>query len=170
MHYVTYVQVYGYTPSVVYVGYTPGYYGTVVSASTSTVVYGTGWYSAPVVFARNDGNLTRMEVLLGIGEMQGVLKVLVNGVEIPAGIAGTNNVGTLTIGPSGSAFGTKDRSGQIGLIGGETLAGTLAITNQNGQNGVGFIFSPDFVAITNGTKIFYIDDSGSAQITVIESQ
>ena len=53
-----------------------------------------GWYSAPVVFARNDGNLTRMEVLLGIGEMAGVLKVLVNGVEIPAGIAGTNMTGT----------------------------------------------------------------------------
>ena len=32
-----------------------------------------------VVFARNDGNLTRMEVLLGIGQMQGVLTVLVNG-------------------------------------------------------------------------------------------
>jgi hypothetical protein len=58
------------------------------------LVYGTAWYTAPVVFARNDGNLTRMEVLLGIGEMQGVLKVLVNGVEIPAGISGANMTGT----------------------------------------------------------------------------
>lgn len=58
------------------------------------LVYGTAWYAAPVVFARNDGNLTRMEVLLGIGEMQGVLKVLVNGVEIPTGISGTNMTGT----------------------------------------------------------------------------
>lgn len=58
------------------------------------LVYGTAWYTAPVVFARNDGNLTRMEVLLGIGEMAGVLKVLVNGVEIPAGISGTNMTGT----------------------------------------------------------------------------
>ena len=58
------------------------------------LVYGTAWYTAPVVFARNDGNLTRMEVLLGIGEIQGVLKVLVNGVEIPAGVAGTNMTGT----------------------------------------------------------------------------
>ncbi len=31
------------------------------------MVYGTAWYAPPVVFARNDGNLTRMEVLLGIG-------------------------------------------------------------------------------------------------------
>jgi hypothetical protein len=58
------------------------------------MVYGTAWYQPPVVFARNDGNLTRMEVLLGVGEMQGVLKVLVNDVEIPLGVAGTNMTGT----------------------------------------------------------------------------
>ncbi|HTZ46556.1 MAG TPA: hypothetical protein VMH20_03145 [Verrucomicrobiae bacterium] len=45
---VTYAQVYGYTPSVVYVGYTPGYYGTVVS-SEDVVVYGTGYVYAPYV-------------------------------------------------------------------------------------------------------------------------
>jgi len=49
LHYVTYVKVYRSTPDVVYVGYTPGYYGTVVSSSTSTVVYGTGWYYPPYV-------------------------------------------------------------------------------------------------------------------------
>ena len=48
VHYVTYVQVYGSTPSVVYVGYTPGYYGTVVS-SDNVVVYGTGYYYPPYV-------------------------------------------------------------------------------------------------------------------------
>ena len=58
------------------------------------MVYGTVWYTPPVVFARNDGNLTRMEVLLGVGEMQGVLTVLVNDVEIPLGVAGTNMTGT----------------------------------------------------------------------------
>jgi len=46
---VTYVKVYGATPEAVYVGYTPGYYGTVVSASTMTVVYGTGWYYPPYI-------------------------------------------------------------------------------------------------------------------------
>ena len=49
LYYVTYVKVYSSTPDVVYVGYTPGYYGTVVSASTSTVVYGTGWYYPPYI-------------------------------------------------------------------------------------------------------------------------
>ena len=49
LHYITYVKVYRSTPDVVYVGYTPGYYGTVVSSATSTVVYGTGWYYPPYV-------------------------------------------------------------------------------------------------------------------------
>ena len=47
LYYVTYVKVYSSTPQVIYVGYTPGYYGTVVSADTMTVVYGTGWYYPP---------------------------------------------------------------------------------------------------------------------------
>ena len=59
LHYVTYVRIYEATPQYVYVGYTPGYMGTVVSAS-GTVVYGTGyayspwigsvWYPAPVTY------------------------------------------------------------------------------------------------------------------------
>jgi hypothetical protein len=49
VYYVTYVKVYGSNPDVVYVGYTPGYYGTVVSANTTTVVYGTGWYYQPYI-------------------------------------------------------------------------------------------------------------------------
>jgi len=50
LHYVTYVKIYDSTPEVVYVGYTPGYYGTVVSSS-NVVVYGTGWYYPPYVGA-----------------------------------------------------------------------------------------------------------------------
>ncbi len=42
---VKYVYVYSATPTVVYVGYTPGYYGTYVYGPT--VVYGTGWYYNP---------------------------------------------------------------------------------------------------------------------------
>jgi hypothetical protein len=58
------------------------------------VVYGIGWLKAPVIFARNDGNLTHMEVLLGLGTLQAapqaptVLKAVVNDVEIPQGVAG----------------------------------------------------------------------------------
>ncbi len=58
------------------------------------MVYGTAWYYPPVVFARNDGNLTRLEVLLGVGVIQGVLTVLVNGYQIPLGVSGQNMTGT----------------------------------------------------------------------------
>ena len=51
LYYVTYVRVFSSTPDVVHVGYTPGYYGTVVSAATRTVVYGTGWYYPPYISA-----------------------------------------------------------------------------------------------------------------------
>jgi len=59
LYYVTYVRVYGSTPDVVYVGYTPGYLGSVVS-SDGVVVYGTGydyqpwvgstWYAPPETY------------------------------------------------------------------------------------------------------------------------
>ncbi len=59
LHFVTYVKVYSSTPELVYVGYTPGYYGTVV-APGEVVVYGTGylypawigsaWYPAPLTY------------------------------------------------------------------------------------------------------------------------
>jgi hypothetical protein len=58
LYYVTYVYVYRATPSVVYVGYTPGYYSVYVS--DGVVVYGTGysytswdgtvWYGTPVTY------------------------------------------------------------------------------------------------------------------------
>ncbi|GAB3335808.1 hypothetical protein [Marilutibacter aestuarii] len=58
LHYVTYVRVYGGNGDEVYVGYTPGYYGTVVS--DGVVVYGTGydcdpwlgtyWYGCPATY------------------------------------------------------------------------------------------------------------------------
>ena len=48
LYYVTFVHVYGFTPEVVYVGYTPGYLGTVVEPD-GTVVYGTGYHYDPWV-------------------------------------------------------------------------------------------------------------------------
>ena len=58
LYYLTYVQVFGSTPSVVYVGYTPGYTGAIIT--NGVVVYGTGyayspwigtvWYGPPVTY------------------------------------------------------------------------------------------------------------------------
>lgn len=58
------------------------------------IVYGTAWYRPPVVFARNDGNLTHTEVLPGMGEISSVLKVLVNGIELPEGRNAPNATAT----------------------------------------------------------------------------
>ena len=58
------------------------------------LIYGTGWYYPSIVFARNDGNLTHFEVLLGAGPMTNVKTVLVNDVEIPIGRGGINMTGT----------------------------------------------------------------------------
>lgn len=58
LHYVTYVKVYNATPEYVYTGYTPGYFGTVVT--DDVVVYGTGydytpwigsyWFGPPITY------------------------------------------------------------------------------------------------------------------------
>ncbi|NNF21972.1 MAG: carbohydrate-binding family V/XII, partial [Saprospiraceae bacterium] len=45
LHNVTYVYIYESTPEVVYVGYTPGYYGSYVSHGV--IIYGTGYYYQP---------------------------------------------------------------------------------------------------------------------------
>jgi len=58
------------------------------------LVYGTQWTIPDVVFQRNDGNLTRMEILLGMGEIEGILSVLINDVEIPQGVFGVNMTST----------------------------------------------------------------------------
>jgi hypothetical protein len=58
------------------------------------LIYGSGWYYPGIVFARNDGNLTHFEVLLGSGQITNVITVLVNDIEIPAGRSGTNMTGT----------------------------------------------------------------------------
>lgn len=83
------------------------------------MVYGTAWYQPLIVFARNDGNLTRMEVLLGIGQMQGVVTVLVNDIQIPLGISGQNMSATgwynvVTLGTRDGVFDMNftDSSGQ----------------------------------------------------------
>jgi len=73
------------------------------------LIYGTGWYQPPIVLARNDGNLTHFEVLLGAGQITGVVTVIVNNTEIPAGVSGTNMTGTgwydvISLGTRAGAF------------------------------------------------------------------
>ncbi len=58
------------------------------------IVYGIGWLKAPVIFSRNDGNLTHMEVLLGMGTIQTIFKVVVNDIEIPLAVQSTDTTTT----------------------------------------------------------------------------
>jgi hypothetical protein len=74
------------------------------------LVYGTQWHLPDVVFLRNDGNLTRMEVLLSMGEIEGMLTVLVNDIEIPQGVSGQNmtSSGWYNIITTGTRDGAQD--------------------------------------------------------------
>ena len=58
------------------------------------LVYGTGWVSAPVIFARNDGNLTHCEVLIAQGPIDQILRVVAGGIALPAGEAGKDMTST----------------------------------------------------------------------------
>jgi len=73
------------------------------------LIYGTAWIAPEIVFSRNDGNLTRMEVLIGMGPITGIYTVLVNNIQIPLGINGVNMTGTgwynvISLGERNGAF------------------------------------------------------------------
>ncbi len=75
------------------------------------LVYGTGWLAAPVIFSRNDGNLTHMEVLVGMGVVEAFLKVVVNDVEIPQAVQGQD----MTVTGWYNIVTTGERSGNFNL-------------------------------------------------------
>ncbi|MEP7361801.1 MAG: phage tail protein [Acidobacteriota bacterium] len=58
-----------------------------VGAELIPLAYGTVWTDGIVTIAQSDGNLHRMEVALCSGPIAGVIKVVVEGVEIPVGVA-----------------------------------------------------------------------------------
>ncbi len=102
------------------------------------LVYGTAWHTPPIVFSKNDGNLTRMEVLLGMGEIEGVLKVLVNNVESPLGETGKDMTSTgwfsvISVGGRTGAFSADyvDGSGRaLGDPYGSMAALSVAVPNR----------------------------------------
>ncbi|MBV9301364.1 MAG: phage tail protein [Acidobacteriaceae bacterium] len=102
------------------------------------IVYGTGWLKAPVIFARNDGNLTHMEVLLGMGTIQNVLKVVVNDVEIPQAVQAQNmtTTGWYNVFTNGSRAGSfnldfTDSNGQpLGDPYGSISAASIVVPNR----------------------------------------
>ena len=96
------------------------------------LVYGTAWYTPSIVFARNDGNLTRLEVLLGVGEMTALHKVLVSDIEIPLGQSGLNMTGTgwfnvVTLGTRNGVF-NKDFTDSTGNPLGDPYGGIALLS------------------------------------------
>ena len=69
-----------------------------------------------------------------------------------------DDVGAATVASSGSASGTVDSSGSAGLFSGAPFNATLTISNGNGTGSLG----AQTVAIINGIKIFYIDETNGA--------
>ena len=129
------------------------------------LVYGTGWYEPPIVFARNDGNLTHFEVLLGAGQLTGVLKVVVNDIEIPAGVSGSNMTATgwynvVTLGARNGNF-NPDFSDSSGNPLGDPYGsmGMLAVVVPNGiSNGTSL---PAIEVLIQGMQLATFDSNGN---------
>jgi hypothetical protein len=130
------------------------------------LVYGTAWFQPPLTFARNDGNLTRVEALLGMGEIQGVLKVVANNVEIPQGQPGQDmtSTGWFNLVSAGSRMGGfnldfTDGSGQpLGDPYGSMAVLSVVLPNRinDGQS------LPKIEVLVEGLKLPRFDSSGSA--------
>lgn len=128
------------------------------------LVYGTQWHTPDVVFTRNDGNLTRMEVLLGMGEIEGVLNVLVNGVELPRGVSGRNMTATgwYNVVSWGSRNGTQngDFADAAGVPSGDpygSMAYLSVVVPNRLNNGTSI---PKVQVLMQGLKLYRFDANG----------
>jgi len=130
------------------------------------LVYGTAWYTPPIVFLRNDGNLTRMELLLGMGPISGILQVLVNGDAIPQAQDGTNMTGTgwyslISAGGRNGAFDpnfTDSAGNPLGDPYGSLAYLSVVVPNAI-ANGLS---TPTVRVLVNGLLIEQFDSSGNS--------
>jgi len=137
------------------------------------IVYGTGWIKSPVVFARNDGNLTHMETLLGLGPINTVLKVVVNDIEIPLAVSGQDmtSTGWYTLVSTGTRQGAfnmdfVDSSGNpLGDPHGSIASLSVVVPNRisTGQS------TPNVQVLMQGMQIDTFDANGSLQGTLFSN-
>ena len=130
------------------------------------LVYGTQWHMPDVVFSRNDGNLTRMEVLLSMGEIQGVMTVLVDDIIIPQGVSGQNmtSTGWWNLITAGTRNGLQDPNfgdggnGPIGDPYGSMAYLSVVVPNQiNDGSSI-----PTVQVLMQGMKLLQYDTSGNS--------
>ena len=99
------------------------------------------------------------DALFGVAEPQTgaalVPGTYIFGMEDPADNAVTNKAGVETITSGGVLAGTYDQSTTSGLQPGQPVSGTVSL-NSNGTGNIG----PNTVAITSGSKLFSIDETG----------
>ena len=130
------------------------------------LVYGTAWYEPPIVFARNDGNLTRMEVLLGMGQIDSVIAVLVNGINIPQGQSGVNMTATgwfnvITPGARNGAFDPNFTDSSGNPLG--DPYGSMAMMSVVAPNAISDGATlPKVQVLLNGLQIEQFDTSGNS--------
>jgi hypothetical protein len=129
------------------------------------LIYGTNWLRPPIVMGRNDGNLTRMEVLLGFGPIGGVRRVIVNGVEIPQGRAGQNMTSTgwwnpVSDGARTGAFNLdfRDAAGNpVGDPHGSLATISIVVPNRVSDGSS----QPKVSVLMDGMKLAQFDESGA---------
>ena len=130
------------------------------------LIYGTQWHKPDVVFSRNDGNLTHMEVLLCMGEIQGVLTVLVDDIVIPQGVNGQNmtSTGWWSLMSAGTRNGQQDPgfgdggSGPIGDPFGSMAYLSILVPNRiNDGSSI-----PTVQVLIRGMKLLIFDTSGNS--------
>lgn len=134
------------------------------------LIYGTGWYQPPIVLARNDGNLTHFELLLGAGPIEGVLTVVVNNTEIPVGVNGTNMTSTgwynvISYGTRNGSFDPdfSDASGNpLGDPYGSMAFMSVVVPNWI-SNGTSF---PEIDVLIQGLQLSRFDSNGNYQDTI----
>jgi Putative phage tail protein len=137
------------------------------------LVYGTQWTTPDVVFSRNDGNLTRMEVLLGMGRIQGVLTVLVDDIVIPQGVGGMNmtSTGWYNLISAGTRNGTQDPNfsdGHGNLLGdpyGSMAYLSIVVPNRI-NDGTSI---PEVQVLMQGLQLWQFDTSGNSLGTQFSS-
>ena len=137
------------------------------------IVYGTGWLKSPVIFSRNDGNLTHMETLLGLGPVTSVLKVVVNDIEIPLATAGQDmsTTGWYGIVSKGSRQGSfnldfTDSSGNpLGDPHGSMASLSIVVPNRisTGQS------APNVQVLMQGLQVDTFNADGSLQPTLFSN-
>jgi len=129
------------------------------------LIYGTGWYQPPIVLARNDGNLTHFEILLGVGQISSVITVIVNNAQIPVGVNGANMTATgwynvISLGTRNGSF-NPDFSNSAGQPLGDPYGGmafmSLVVPNSV-SNGTSF---PEVSVLIQGLELAQYNSSGT---------